>query len=252
MQHYFLPTELVLTTVGETFSLTPALYKHFVQVLRAQVGTTAEFVTGEHQLLEAQLTTLTPDDKQAVMTVTAFKPSTVELPVHTRIVCGVPKGDKAELITQKATELGVAEIVFVPTAWAVASWKQKAAKKISRYQEIATNAAQQSHRLVIPTVRYCESLTAALTLPTDAGLVAWEEAAKQGEQAQLAQTLTQLQPGQWVTAIFGPEGGLSQDEAAQITAAGYVTAGLGPRILRTETAPLYFLSAVSYATELFA
>ena len=51
-------------------------------------------------------------------------------------------------------------------------------------------------------------------------------------------------------AIFGPEGGLTEDEITQMQAAGVVPVGLGPRILRTETAPLYLLSAISFATEL--
>ncbi|HJA47586.1 MAG TPA: RsmE family RNA methyltransferase, partial [Candidatus Limosilactobacillus excrementigallinarum] len=57
-------------------------------------------------------------------------------------------------------------------------------------------------------------------------------------------------PDDRMLAIFGPEGGLTEDEITQMQAAGVVPVGLGPRILRTETAPLYMLSAISFATEL--
>ena len=66
----------------------------------------------------------------------------------------------------------------------------------------------------------------------------------------MTQSLTSLQAGQRILALFGPEGGLTSQEVAAMTAAGFQAVGLGPRILRTETAPLYFLAATSYQLEL--
>ena len=66
----------------------------------------------------------------------------------------------------------------------------------------------------------------------------------------LAQQFNALKPGDSILAVFGPEGGLSENEIAKMNEAGVVAAGLGPRILRTETAPLYFMAAISYAMEL--
>ena len=98
MQHYFLPHDWQQTT---EFQLDAATYKHFVQVLRATEGTEAEFVTPLHELLIAQLVKLDSDHRSATMHVERKQTVDVELPVHARIICGVPKGDKAELITQK-------------------------------------------------------------------------------------------------------------------------------------------------------
>ncbi|WP_314319706.1 RsmE family RNA methyltransferase, partial [Paucilactobacillus nenjiangensis] len=84
----------------------------------------------------------------------------------------------------------------------------------------------------------------------DVKIVAWEESAKQGEQAQLVQSLEQLATGQTLLTIFGSEGGLSEAEVEIMSQYQVVPAGLGPRILRTETAPLYVLSAISYHFEL--
>ena len=84
----------------------------------------------------------------------------------------------------------------------------------------------------------------------DYKLIAFEEEAKRGEKAQLAQVLTAVQSGQSILFVFGPEGGLTIEEVSKLSRAGFIACGLGPRILRTETAPLYALAAVSYQVEL--
>ena len=81
-------------------------------------------------------------------------------------------------------------------------------------------------------------------------MIAYEESAKAGEMAHLAQVLTDVQPGERILAVFGPEGGIMPAEIETLVAAGGILCGLGPRILRTETAPLYLLSAASYQLEL--
>ena len=80
--------------------------------------------------------------------------------------------------------------------------------------------------------------------------IAYEETAKAGELATLARELAQAENGQKILFIFGPEGGISPSEIDAFEEAGGVKIGLGPRIMRTETAPLYALSSVSYALEL--
>ena len=84
----------------------------------------------------------------------------------------------------------------------------------------------------------------------DTIIVAYEEAAKEGEAAALVEAVKGLAKGDKLLFIFGPEGGLSPDEIAAFGQAGAVSAGLGPRILRAETAPLYALTAVSVLLEL--
>lgn len=81
--------------------------------------------------------------------------------------------------------------------------------------------------------------------------MAWEESAKQGETKALVKNLQKAQAGQELLAIFGPEGGLTQQEIDQLATYQVEPVGLGPRILRTETAPLYLMSAISYQLELF-
>ncbi|USS92781.1 16S rRNA (uracil(1498)-N(3))-methyltransferase [Fructilactobacillus ixorae] len=245
MQHYFSERPL---TVGEEVPLSAEIKQHWLRVLRATIGTQAEFVDDQQQVFVGELV----DEQQGIIKIVAATTQNVELPVAVTIACGLPKSGKAELIVQKATELGAQTIIFVPTDWSVAKWSQKATKKIARLQKIARSAAEQSHRNVIPEVRYYENLTALQTVAADADqrVIAYEEAAKQGETSRLVQLGTQLHPGDRVIALFGPEGGLRLEEVQDLQATGFQVVGLGPRILRTESAPLYFLSAISVLSEL--
>lgn len=246
MQRYFLEAT---SQDGEQITLSSAIYHHWVTVLRAEVGAEAEFVDDTAHLFHGQLLAVTGDT--ATVKLTAVPTPAVELPVGVTIICGLPKQEKAEWITQKATELGVDHVIFYAADWSVSKWQpNKVAKKLARLTKIAHGAAEQAHRLRRPDVSYAKNLRTALETPHDVALVAYEESAKQGEQSALNRQLQTLTPGQRVVAVFGPEGGISPAEVAQAQALNATLVGLGPRILRTETAPLYFLSAVSMVLEL--
>ncbi|HFI0508105.1 TPA: 16S rRNA (uracil(1498)-N(3))-methyltransferase [Streptococcus suis] len=177
----------------------------------------------------------------------------VELPVSVTIAMGFPKGDKLEFVAQKATELGMVALWAFPADWSVVKWDgKKLAKKAEKLEKIAQGAAEQSKRNRIPAVRLFEKKADFLAQLAgfDQIILAYEEAAKEGEQANLVKILSGLEIGQSVLVIVGPEGGVSPEEVAAFEGAGAVKTGLGPRILRAETAPLYALSAISYATEL--
>ena len=177
----------------------------------------------------------------------------VELPVSVTIAMGFPKGDKLEFVAQKATELGMAALWAFPADWSVVKWDgKKLGKKAEKLEKITQGAAEQSKRNRIPAVRLFEKKADFLAQLTgfDQIILAYEEAAKEGEQANLVKALSGLETGQSVLVIVGPEGGVSPEEVAAFEGAGAVKTGLGPRILRAETAPLYALSAISYATEL--
>ncbi|MET3558951.1 16S rRNA (uracil1498-N3)-methyltransferase [Streptococcus rupicaprae] len=178
---------------------------------------------------------------------------TVELPVQVTIASGFPKGDKLEFLAQKVTELGASALWAFPADWSVVKWdSKKLAKKAEKLEKIAQGAAEQSKRNRIPTIQLFETKTAFLQQLTnfDHILVAYEESAKQGETSQLVQALKKMQSGDKLLFVFGPEGGISPAEIDQLTDLGAKTVGLGPRILRAETAPLYALSVVSYAVEM--
>lgn len=177
----------------------------------------------------------------------------VEMPVEVTIASGFPKGDKLDLVTQKATELGAHAIWAYPADWSVVKWDgKKLAKKEEKLAKIALGAAEQSMRNVVPEVKLFESKSEFLAQLADFDkvFIAYEETAKAGELATLARELQTVQAGQQLLFIFGPEGGISPKEIDAFEAAGSIKVGLGPRIMRTETAPLYAISAVSFALEL--
>ncbi|GIN20043.1 MAG TPA: 16S rRNA (uracil(1498)-N(3))-methyltransferase [Bacillus bacterium] len=176
-----------------------------------------------------------------------------ELPVEVTIASGLPKGDKWEWIIQKGTELGASQFVPFIAARSIVKWEEKkASKKLDRWKKIAKEAAEQSHRQKIPRISEPLSFKQLLTLGDsfDYKAVAYEEAAKNGEKSGLAQIFTSAGRDNAILLVFGPEGGFEEEETEQLQANGFKLVGLGPRILRTETAPLYALSAVSYHFEL--
>lgn len=243
MQHYFLKQSLV---VDQELELPANIKHHFFGVLRSQPTTQLELVDESNIVFQA----VALDSAQGTVRITNKLSRQTDLPVSTTIICGLAKQSKPELIVQKATELGVAEVIFVPMERSIVKWGNKSAKKIDRLQEVAVSAAEQSHRNSIPSIKYLSKLTELANQHYDRALIAYEEAAKQGEKAQLVLNLERLKPGKSVSCVFGPEGGISDTEVNWLSEHGYQPVGLGPRILRTETAPLYFLSAVSVILEL--
>ncbi len=182
MQRYFL-TQPIEAQTGQTFEISGDSVKHWVKVMRATPGDTAEFVTLEHQVVIAKLQAT--DGQTATAEVTAVTTPQVELPLPVTIACGLSKGDKPEQIVQRGTELGASAFVFFDSQWAVAKWAaSKRERKLARLAKIAQGAAEQSHRTVVPTVSYQDNLTSLIqNVPFDTGVVAWEESAKQGRAA---------------------------------------------------------------------
>jgi 16S rRNA (uracil1498-N3)-methyltransferase len=236
--------------VGALFMLDDAVAAHHIfTVMRAKMGDTVRlaFDGGVIGLGEVA----SPENRTFVLK--EILPALTELPVKATVAVGFPKGDKLELIAEKSTELGANAIWAAPFEWSVVKWNaEKRAKRTTKLEKIARSAAEQSLRQLIPQIALFESLSALIErfCEFDVVLVAYEESAKQGESSKLTQRLQSCQPGSKILLIFGPEGGISPQEIEAFTAAGAECMGLGPRILRAETAPLYALSALSALTEL--
>ncbi|MBA1434614.1 RsmE family RNA methyltransferase [Bombilactobacillus bombi] len=247
MQQIFVERELTAQT---QLTLSGEQYRHLIKVLRLQLHDNFWIVDKKQQTFQAQITMINSSNFQVQLQATT-RPL-AELPVAVTIICALSKKDKVDWITQKATELGAKQIIFFQSRYSIMKWPPKAvSKKLLRLNQIAVNAAQQAHRLMVPTVTYYSSLKQLLVQESaDYQLVAYEEDAKHNENQNLTAVLQQLHSQQSLSCLFGPEGGLAVEEIQQLRQNGYNTCGLGPRILRAETAPLYFLSVVSYQTEL--
>jgi 16S rRNA (uracil1498-N3)-methyltransferase len=120
------------------------------------------------------------------------------------------------------------------------------ANRLERWQKIVTEAAEQSGRPVVPPILPAQGLAGAVTrLATEGPVVLlWEEEAAKNLRTVLRESLSK--GPRHVAILVGPVGGLSQAEAAVAHSAGAITAGLGRRILRAETAPVTALSALMY------
>lgn len=248
MQRYFVLKEQVndnfIKIIGND-------YHHIANVLRMNVGEKIIVVLDDGRSALVEIEKIVND--QVVCSVIEWMNEEKELPVKVTIVSGLPKGDKLEYIVQKGTELGAFSFIPLLADRSIVKWDgKKAAKKIERLQKIAKEAAEQSHRTTVPEIHSPLNVKQLLELADsyDHLLVAYEEEAKRNESSALSRALQTMNPGASVLVVFGPEGGLTELEVERMTSIGFVACGLGPRILRTETAPLYVLSAVSYHLEL--
>jgi 16S rRNA (uracil1498-N3)-methyltransferase len=179
----------------------------------------------------------------------SFKNKT-EPPYKAIIYQGMPKGDKTDVIVQKAVELGVYSVVFGVTERSVARPDEASlAKKTQRLYRISEAAAQQSGRGIVPDVSvangFAEMLQAASR--ADVSLFCYE-----GGGDNIADILSSVgtdvreNPCFTVAVVIGPEGGFSQKEADAAREAGLRFCSLGARILRTETAGSHVLSCLAY------
>lgn len=225
------------------------LLKHLFSVLRLQEGEQLIFVFDQGEKWQAKLT----DREAALFELEKPVAADKELPVQVTLACAYPKGDKLELVAQKATELGVHQIWGFPGQWSVVKWDaKKLAKRQEKLRKVVLGAAEQSKRDLLPQVELLANQAELLERMDqfDHVLVAYEEEAKAGERSRLAQVLGQLTAGQKLLVLVGPEGGISPQEISSYQEHGAQLVGLGPRILRAETAPFYLLSAISYELEL--
>lgn len=248
MQRYFLEESY---QPKKEFVISGEPFHHMIRVMRMKEKEQVYLVFQDQIAIIAEITAA--DETAVYLKEIKKEQQEKELPLQLTIASGYPKGDKLELIVQKGTELGAAAFIGFPAQSSVVKWdEKKLVKKQQRLAKIAQEAAEQSQRQVTPAIKLLakEADFMAELDQFDAIIVAYEESAKAGEAANLVKVLQSLKKGSRLLAIFGPEGGLSPAEIEKFQQKGAVVCGLGPRILRTETAPLYFLSAASYQLEL--
>ena len=172
--------------------------------------------------------------------------SDVELESEITLLFALTKGDKTDLVLQKATELGVKKVALIESERTVVTFENKdKEKKLARFNKIMKEASEQSHRLVVPELLGIFKLN---NLPTiclsDLNYVAYEKDAGNTDGA-----FKEVKKGQSITILVGPEGGFSTNEIDALTKLGFIRTSLGKRILRAETAAIYALSVLGYLLE---
>lgn len=232
---YFSPADRRVTLTGENAA-------HISRSLRMAPGEELIVCDGAGQDLGCRITLISSQEVQ--LEVLWERPSLSEPSVSVTLYQACPKGDKLELIVQKAVELGVSRVIPVLTRRCVSRPDGKSMeKKRQRLQKIALEAAKQSGRGIVPVVGSLLSWQ-----ETMAGLAASECPILFYESR--GTTLRDLMAPvpREVSILIGSEGGFDPQEVEEAVQRGVHIVNLGPRILRCETAPICAISAILYAT----
>ena len=217
-----------------TVTLEPPASQHLARALRMQAGDALVLFDGRGGQYPATISTV--ERKRVSVTITGHDPVELEshLPVHLAI--GMSRGDRMDWVVQKATELGVAAITALVTERTELKLKgERAEKKRAHWQQVAISACEQCGRNRVPPIAAPVSLADWLAdCDAELRLVLHHRAEPAPAPAM---------PGS-AALLVGPEGGLSEAEIAMAETAGFVSLQLGPRVLRTETAPLAALAII--------
>ena len=216
---------------------------HLTRVMRAKVGEQIEVVE---------------DGVVYLCQISRFRPLTIdvirklrennELPNRIILVASLLKGEKMDLVLQKATELGVDEVVLLETSRTVVKFKKDDREvKLERFNRILKEAAEQSKRNMIPHLYRIIDFNRLHDVEADIKMVAYE--AEAGSTNSFNKIVESIKPGQSVSILIGPEGGFSEHEVMLATKQGYRKVSLGKRILRAETATFYALSVIANQLE---
>ena len=221
--------------------------KHITNVLRMKPG--EELLIGNGIDTKYICKIIEMDKHQVVTEILEEDRTPSELPIKITLFQGLPKGDKMELVIQKAVELGAYEIVPVAMKNCVVKLdEKKAAAKVKRWQTIAESAAKQSKRMIVPEVKmpmtYRQALDYGKTL--DYNLIPYEN--ENGMDA-AREKVNACRKYKHIGFYIGPEGGYDPSEIELADEAGFPRISLGKRILRTETAGLAVLSILMFAIE---
>lgn len=176
--------------------------------------------------------------------------SKAEPNVYIHILQGLPKFEKMETVIEKCTEIGVSEITPVEMKRSIVKLDEKnKIKKHDRWQKIAEVAAKQSKRDIIPKINEVQNLKNVFSILEnyDIVLVAYEEE----KENTLKEELLRLKQNSFlkIAVIIGPEGGIDETEIDFLKQKNTKIVTLGPRILRTETAPILICANIIYELE---
>ncbi|MGE7138022.1 16S rRNA (uracil(1498)-N(3))-methyltransferase [Luteibacter sp. NPDC031894] len=212
--------------------------EHVARVLRLEAGAPVVLFSGEDGM-EYDATLVSVGKREVVAAVGSGRSPGNESPLALTLAQGVARGEKMDLIVQKATELGIARIVPLTTERSeVKLDAARAEKRLAHWRAVAASACEQSGRARVPAIEPAVSLSAWLASLGDGGpmrLALLPEGTKRPSELAVADTA--------ILAI-GPEGGFGSRDRAALEARGFTGLRLGPRILRTETAGLAAIAAL--------
>tara|TARA_R110000787_G_scaffold13505_3_gene42440 strand:- start:4271 stop:5011 length:741 start_codon:yes stop_codon:yes gene_type:complete len=229
-------TDQPLAEGGEV-DLGSATARYLVSVLRLGVAAEVILFNGQGGEYRAQL--LKVGNKQVVAAINKFLPDTATPPLAITLIIGLSRGDRMDWVVQKAVELGVSSIIPLSSERCeVKLHGDRATKKTRHWQDIARSACEQSGQNRVPPIGMTINFAAALQLTA-----AWRIILDPYAPTSLvSEMLAHNGSPHSVLAFSGPEGGFTAEEINRAREHHVVPVALGPRTLRTETAPLATLS----------
>ncbi len=221
---------------GAEIALPESAARHAVAVLRLQVGDTLSLFNGEGG--EYRATLVAVSKREARVRLTQFQATERESPVSITLALGISAGERMDYSLQKATELGISAIAPLATERSVVKLAgERAGKRLQHWQHVVIAACEQCGRNRVPAVAPVQKLFDYLA------------AVDRNQRLLLlspdADTpLKRVAPAEAAVLLIGPEGGLAPAEYQAAQASGFEPVRLGPRILRTETAPVAALAVL--------
>ena len=212
-------------------------HHYLSRVRRARVGDTIEIVDGEGKRANATITAMR--ETETVLAIGEVQ-QIVAAPPRVRVLIPWIKGDRMDVCLEKLVEVGADEIVVWPAARAVVKLDgERRAARVAHHQAALQAAARQCGRATVPTIGAADSLAAAIAvLPALGARFVLDPMADRAK----------MVPPDEVSLVSGPEGGLAPAELDALGAAGFAGIGLGPRVLRAETAPVIAVALIRAAT----
>lgn len=227
-------------SIGSSVELAAEQARYVGRVLRKKTGDRIVLFNGSGGEYEACISFFRKDAVGLI--VEKFRDVQPESVIEIRLLQCVSRGERMDVVVQKATELGIRRITPVTSEYSVVKFdEQRAKKRVLHWQKIAIGACEQSGRTVVPDVDRPLRLRDALGDCVNADVL--QLICKPGAEPFAQATQTDHQA---INLLVGPEGGFSEDEYALADAAGFLPFGLGPRILRTETAAIAALAILQY------
>ena len=225
-------TETVVTLRGDEA-------RHAARVLRLRVGEPITVADNAGRVVDAVVTRTDDIVEAEIRGETRYERPRPEIVLCQALV----KGEKLDDVVEKSTEIGVARIVPYVAERSIVRWDdRRCARAVERWRSIAKAAAKQSHAPVVPEVSEVVGDVTAIAGTADLVVVLHES----GGVPLLRDVLPENAPDT-LALVVGPEGGITDAEVSSLTALGARAAGLGPRILRTETAGLVAAGIIAFA-----
>lgn len=220
---------------GQSLTLSDNAHRHLTQVLRLKTGDPCTIFNGNGYDYSAIISSCDKRHTEVQITDISDREPPPDMELH--LAVGISRGERMDYVVQKSVELGVHSITPLFTERTNVKLKDKRLdKRMEHWQGVIISACEQSGRSYVPTLNPAQTLDAWLESKPTNGLLLDHRS---------EQTLSSLKkPNKQLSLLVGPEGGLSEKERSKAAMVNFQGIRLGPRVMRTETAPLAALAAI--------